>query len=351
MNFKELNGKEGKYNMKVNLKFTKNKKIYTNQKGITLIALVVTIVVLLILAGVTINAVFSDSGIIKKAQESQNKMNEARNSDLEAINSLSNEIDNIIGTPIPVTGIKILYNGVDSENTTVMEGTLYLELSAVIEPENATNKKVIWSCSDESATVTTVNENTVKISKNVRGGDTLVITAMTEDGNKTDTFEVYVNNCCFVAGTQVLSDLEGNTKNIEDYRKGDTVVSYNVKTGEKYLAKVNSLIINPKATNMAKVYLEDGTILDMTDYHPLYTKKGFKSLTNYMGFETLTEQDYVKTKEGYAKISKIERYTTDPIVTYNLDIIDFDEEIDNDENDNFYANGIVVHNAPCLSRT
>ena len=81
--------------MKSNLTCAKSKKFYKDQKGITLIALVITIVVLLILAGVTINAVFSDSGIIKKAQESQNKMNEARNSDLEAINSLSNEIDNI----------------------------------------------------------------------------------------------------------------------------------------------------------------------------------------------------------------------------------------------------------------
>lgn len=336
--------------MKVNIKFTKSKKVYTNQKGITLIALVITIIILLILAGVTINSVFSDKGIIKIARESQKEMNEAKDSDLDAMNDLSNKIDSITDTNIPVTGIKILYNGVDSENTTVIEGNLNLELSAIIEPENATNKKVTWSCSDESATITIVNENTVKISKYVRGGETLVITAMTENGNKTDTFEVYVNNCCFVAGTQVLSDLEGNTKNIEDYRKGDTVVSYNVKTGEKYLAKVNSLIINPKATNMAKVYLEDGTVLDMTDYHPLYTKEGFKSLTNYMGFETLTEQDYVKTKEGYTKISKIERYTTEPIVTYNLDIVDFNEEIDNDENDNFFANGIVVHNAPCVSK-
>lgn len=38
-------------------------------KGITLIALVVTIVVLLILAGVTISIVFGDNGVISKAQE------------------------------------------------------------------------------------------------------------------------------------------------------------------------------------------------------------------------------------------------------------------------------------------
>ena len=37
-------------------------------KGITLIALVITIIVLLILAGVAINALFGDNGLITKAQ-------------------------------------------------------------------------------------------------------------------------------------------------------------------------------------------------------------------------------------------------------------------------------------------
>lgn len=44
------------------------------QNGITLIALVVTIVVLLILAGVSVNALLGDTGIIGKAKESQNTM-------------------------------------------------------------------------------------------------------------------------------------------------------------------------------------------------------------------------------------------------------------------------------------
>lgn len=68
-----------------------------NEKGITLIALVVTIVVLLILAGVSINAVFSDNGIIKKAQNAQNKMNEAQQKDLNSINALSNWLENQTG--------------------------------------------------------------------------------------------------------------------------------------------------------------------------------------------------------------------------------------------------------------
>lgn len=47
-------------------------------KGITLIALVITIIVLLILAGVTINMVLGDDGIIAQAQEASQKQNEKK---------------------------------------------------------------------------------------------------------------------------------------------------------------------------------------------------------------------------------------------------------------------------------
>ena len=65
----------------------------SNQTGITLIALVVTIVVLLILAGVSINAIFSENGIIKRAKDAQNKMDQATQNDLDSINELNNWID------------------------------------------------------------------------------------------------------------------------------------------------------------------------------------------------------------------------------------------------------------------
>ena len=73
----------------MNLK-TNNKRA---EKGITLIALVVTIVVLLILAGVSLNAIFSENGIINRAKDAQNKMNGATQNDLESINELNNWID------------------------------------------------------------------------------------------------------------------------------------------------------------------------------------------------------------------------------------------------------------------
>ena len=64
-----------------------------NKKGITLIALVVTIVVLLILAGVSINLVLGDNGIVKKAQDAKTKSAEASENDLKGMNSLVSEME------------------------------------------------------------------------------------------------------------------------------------------------------------------------------------------------------------------------------------------------------------------
>ena len=44
-----------------------------NARGITLIALVITIIVLLILAGVTIAALSGDNGILKRATQAKTK--------------------------------------------------------------------------------------------------------------------------------------------------------------------------------------------------------------------------------------------------------------------------------------
>lgn len=69
------------------------RKTLKNTNGITLIALVVTIVVLLILAGVSINAVFGQDGIIQKAKDAQNRMDQAVENDQKSINELNSWIE------------------------------------------------------------------------------------------------------------------------------------------------------------------------------------------------------------------------------------------------------------------
>ena len=67
-----------------------------NNKGITLVALVVTIVVLLILAGVSINLVLGNNGIIAKAKEAETKSGEARENDLKGMNSLIDQMESAL---------------------------------------------------------------------------------------------------------------------------------------------------------------------------------------------------------------------------------------------------------------
>ena len=65
------------------------------KRGITLIALVVTIVVLLILAGITINMLFSNGGIFKTANAA-NAWNEATVNEQESLNNLADQIANLV---------------------------------------------------------------------------------------------------------------------------------------------------------------------------------------------------------------------------------------------------------------
>ena len=64
-----------------------------NNNGITIVALVVTIVVLLILAGVSINLVLGNNGIIAKAKDAETKSAEASQNDLKGMNGLVSEME------------------------------------------------------------------------------------------------------------------------------------------------------------------------------------------------------------------------------------------------------------------
>lgn len=150
---------------------------------------------------------------------------------------------------------------------------------------------------------------------------------------------------CFVSGTPVMVSLDGEVMPIDKIKAEDTVVSYNPETGENYVACVTKLIVNENSTDMTKVTLDNGTILEMTAVHPVLTKNGFRAVSSWGDFPTLIAGDEAKTLDGWSKIVNIERYTLNtPINTYTLAISDYNESPDIDVYDNFYANGVVVHN-------
>ena len=67
------------------------------ERGITLIALVVTIVVLLILAGVSISLVLNNNGVISKSKDARDKYAEAQTNDEKQLNEVSDWIDTKVG--------------------------------------------------------------------------------------------------------------------------------------------------------------------------------------------------------------------------------------------------------------
>ncbi len=85
-------------------------------KGITLIALVVTIIVLLILASVTIMTLFGENGLINMANKARGKTENSQANDIAGLGSLSNQMNSILngnsGGDVPTVSQTITIPGV-----------------------------------------------------------------------------------------------------------------------------------------------------------------------------------------------------------------------------------------------
>ena len=105
-------------------------KKFIKNNGITLVALVVTIVVLLILAGVSISLVLGDNGLISQAKQSANATKEAVENDYNMLEKLESQIAdfsseyNKVNKPKLKTGMTPVYfveNGSTYETKTTNE--------------------------------------------------------------------------------------------------------------------------------------------------------------------------------------------------------------------------------------
>ena len=68
----------------------KSKKILKSNNGITLIALVVTVIILIILAGISISMLTGQNGILKRAAEAKEKTKQSQAEELSALSKLEN---------------------------------------------------------------------------------------------------------------------------------------------------------------------------------------------------------------------------------------------------------------------
>ena len=200
------------------------------QKGITLIALVITIIVLLILAGITINLTIGQDGIITKAQQAGKNYVDAANYENQMLKDFESMTDDILtnvtggngGGDLPVTPpaeVKVTGITLDKTSATITVGNTET-LTATIAPRDATNQDITWT--SDNTSVATVS-NGVVTGASV---GTATITVAAQDGSgKTATCSVTVNNPTLVS--RITASDYGKTINYSANGVSDWKVFYN----------------------------------------------------------------------------------------------------------------------------
>ena len=158
----------------------------------------------------------------------------------------------------------------------VIEETLYvgqkLKITATIEPENATNKKLIWTSEDES--VATVDENGEVTAVGV---GTIIIKASAEDDN--DIF-----GACTINVEELTGDAYTLVTSVDDLKAGNTVIIVN-KEYEKAMSTTQNN--NNRGAATVPFNTEDQAVVPTTSGIQVFTLEGD------------AEGWYFKTDEGY----------------------------------------------------
>ena len=111
------------------------KKERLNDKGITIVALVITIIIIIILATVTINMAFGDNGLITKAQLAKDLATNSTTAEQEGISSVMSEYLNIMAedSEIPAP------NPPEEEETVLVTSISVIPSSVTIEEGKQAN--------------------------------------------------------------------------------------------------------------------------------------------------------------------------------------------------------------------
>ena len=214
-----------------------------SNKGITLIALVITIIVLLILAGVTIAALSGDNGILKRATEAKEKTEQAQKDEEKTISNM----ENILG----VYNFKNINKADTNPAEVVPENSTVLEDDAnkgiVIKDKN--NNEWVW----------------IEVPK------TTVFAELTIDTTGTLTDQNY---------TDIKNKLIAYATT---YRKGSA--TQNCSWTDEWYAKDGSTLVTASTSNLtdAQKTLTNGCGLTYDEYKTAYQKM-LKSVYTYGGF-------------------------------------------------------------------
>lgn len=225
-------------------KLFKQKNIVESEKAITLIALVVTIVVLLILAGVSIAMLAGDNGIINQAQIAKEETEKAQNEELvklEALGSFdengnfdSEKFKNNIEKNLEEYNPKI---SEDEDKITVTIDDTQVEIDK--GTGNVYSKTRVRPIIE--TTVYQINGQAVEVGVNY---DNVIITVNVSNKNKFENIEIELKNS------------DGTKINPESQVTGNGTISYMVHGEGTYIVTVKGTIEGVTNTQTATVEIK-----------------------------------------------------------------------------------------------
>ena len=262
-----------------------------NKKGITLVALVVTIVVLLILAGVSVNLVLGNNGIIAKAKDAETKSAEASQNDLKGMNALTEEMNNALGEKPKVDLSK--YKIGDSVNYTY-------------DPAGSYSLSSTYSGCSRNQTIAQTTGLTWKVLNVDKENDTVDIIST----NPTSSTVYFSNILGYNNGPYLMNEIckaQYSNKTL-----GVNARSINLLDMEKHL-KPDGITARNAYTNSVK-YGTTKTYTSNTKYPSLYAnQKGAGPNITAANASTISQPDITKGNDPYEESKVIvPKGTTEP---------------------------------------
>ena len=253
---------------------------HTSNRGITLVALVITIIVLLILAGVTINMVLGDEGIIGKAELASKKQEEVSQKEEEDIKNSSMNAEFISAGIKELTYTSKALTGSGEVNQLTKLGYI-VEGNKVYKQNSEGNKELIAT----KVMIGDLNEDGVINSSD----STLLIQAYSNDGFQ-EEYQKIVADCNFDGWI-----------NLED----ETILE------QIYLAGSYTIDQNTKPKNVSEIFFEskqeymDRLLIEIGIDNKIVEKEWQRRYNLYIKPNTVKLSTLYKARDEYILIASI----------------------------------------------
>ena len=205
-----------------------------NNKGITIITLVVTIIILIILAGISVNMLLGEEGIITRAQQAKENTILAQEEEAKQLNTLYSQLDGIEGSTGSIGDLE----------------------SEAIQKLTEFKSRVATAITNEG--VNTLETMVRNIGKILQVGT---------DGTATEE-DILEGKTAWVHGNKIVGTMKSNSvKYIKSESFSDLGSSFSIESNKKYIVFIAGYVDDCEGTDftITNVQLSGCTILTESD--------------------------------------------------------------------------------------